>query len=511
MPSRIVRDRAERVLIEAIDHCRSRNRDRLPTVRHMAARAGASVFTMSRVVHAYVDKGVLETLPGRGVRLVRAGDVPAGSWEHRVPAYERVMERIHEDIARGVFPAGAPLPSYKELQGRYGVSYATVKKALGILAPRTGLERFKRGYRVPLRRSRPGSTILFFVPVKESNWVLYSPRVNEVLRSTERCALQHRISLSFVPCGRANNAGQLRELLLRHENTSATIIGAMVWGNRLPCLRDLLVLLESRGRPVAVLDDANDLPPEVPSLRTRHVRLFELGADLEAAETIARFLLRGGHRHIAALTLSNRYAWSRARYDVLRRVFRGMGGDYTVDCFAIDSIVRGRGSGIRQFEEYYQTVVLVRELERLVQDFDTRSMLGAQLSRTVIRAYESLRALSTRGAYSRSLEAAFEHILTRPRITACVVFSDVVAQVLVEYIRRRNTADRATRPFSVVSFDNDLQSAVARITSYEYNVDGVIRAMFDYLIRPGLPRGPKPMERIRIAGFLLERQTEFWV
>ena len=403
MSSRIVRDRAERVLVEALNHAESRNFSRLPTVRDMAARGGVSVFTMSEVVHAYVDKGVLETLPGRGIRLAGAEDMQPPPREHRVPVYERVRERINEDIVRGVFPAGAPLPSYKELQGRYGASFATVKKALRMLSRQIGLEPRGRGYRVPIRGSRPGSTILFFVPVKESNWVLYSPRVNEVLRSSERCALQHRISLRFVPCGHVNSVRELHRLVRRHEDTTATIIGAMVWGNRLPRLRELLLLLESRGRPVAVLDDANDLPEEVTSLRTRHVRLFELGADLEAAETIARFLLRGGHRHIAALTLSNRYPWSRARYDVLRRVFRGMGGDYSVDCFAIDSIVRGRGGGIRQFEEYYQTVVSVRELERLVQDFDTRSMLGAQLSRTVIRAYESLRALRPRGAYSRSL------------------------------------------------------------------------------------------------------------
>ncbi len=61
--------------------------------------------------------------------------------ESASPLYAQVMERIQQDLVRGVYPVGSRIPAEHELEIRYSVSRVTVRRALQELTNAGLLER----------------------------------------------------------------------------------------------------------------------------------------------------------------------------------------------------------------------------------------------------------------------------------------------------------------------------------------------------------------------------------
>ncbi len=61
--------------------------------------------------------------------------------ESASPLYAQLMDRIRMDIQQGVYPVGEKIPPEHELEGRYGVSRVTVRRALQELTGAGLLER----------------------------------------------------------------------------------------------------------------------------------------------------------------------------------------------------------------------------------------------------------------------------------------------------------------------------------------------------------------------------------
>ena len=57
------------------------------------------------------------------------------------PLYAQIMERIRQDIFRGIYPTGSRIPAEHELESRYNVSRVTVRRALQELTAAGLLER----------------------------------------------------------------------------------------------------------------------------------------------------------------------------------------------------------------------------------------------------------------------------------------------------------------------------------------------------------------------------------
>jgi GntR family transcriptional regulator len=47
--------------------------------------------------------------------------------------YRTIAEDVRRRIARGVYPPGSRIPSYRDLAGLYGVSVATAQRAVRVL------------------------------------------------------------------------------------------------------------------------------------------------------------------------------------------------------------------------------------------------------------------------------------------------------------------------------------------------------------------------------------------
>ena len=54
----------------------------------------------------------------------------------RVAPYARIKQHLKDELARGRWPPGAPMPSEAELVAQFGVSRMTVNRALSELRPK---------------------------------------------------------------------------------------------------------------------------------------------------------------------------------------------------------------------------------------------------------------------------------------------------------------------------------------------------------------------------------------
>ncbi|MFC5004029.1 GntR family transcriptional regulator [Dactylosporangium cerinum] len=80
--------------------------------------------------------------------------------QRHVPAvYHQIADLLREEVIRGVYPAGEPLPSERELRERYTVSLTTIRRAVAILREE-GLITSRRGAPSTVRERPTRSTVV---------------------------------------------------------------------------------------------------------------------------------------------------------------------------------------------------------------------------------------------------------------------------------------------------------------------------------------------------------------
>jgi DNA-binding transcriptional regulator YhcF (GntR family) len=86
--------------------------------------------------------------------------VEAVNVQRHVPAvYHQIADLLREEVTRGVYPAGEPLPSERELRERYTVSLTTIRRAVAILREE-GLITSRRGAPSTVRERPDRSTVV---------------------------------------------------------------------------------------------------------------------------------------------------------------------------------------------------------------------------------------------------------------------------------------------------------------------------------------------------------------
>jgi GntR family transcriptional regulator len=78
---------------------------------------------------------------------------------HVSAVYHQIADILRDDIVRGTYPAGHPLPSERELCDRYAVSLTTIRRAVGILREE-GLITSRRGAPSTVRERPARSTVV---------------------------------------------------------------------------------------------------------------------------------------------------------------------------------------------------------------------------------------------------------------------------------------------------------------------------------------------------------------
>ena len=102
------------------------------------------------------------------------------------PVYEQVAESLRQDIATGTLRPGAQLPSFREMQERFGISVTTAQRALrmlkdeGLVEGRAGEGTFVR----PQRRLFVHSSS-YVAPTESGNWAWGEEAAAQGMRGTQ--------------------------------------------------------------------------------------------------------------------------------------------------------------------------------------------------------------------------------------------------------------------------------------------------------------------------------------
>lgn len=97
----------------------------LPSEFQLVELYGASRGTIRSALALLAEEGVIESMPGRGRRVV-LGETGINP----VAAYERIAADLRLRLRAGEFAQGASLPSEAQLSTEHGVSRNTVRRAI---------------------------------------------------------------------------------------------------------------------------------------------------------------------------------------------------------------------------------------------------------------------------------------------------------------------------------------------------------------------------------------------
>ena len=122
----------------------------LPSLQELARQSGVSRATMAKATKIWAKLGRVVAVKGKKLFVPATSRSETGFAAPGEQKWERLRRRIEQDILSGHFAPGSPLPFYQQLQNRYGICFATLKKALVALEQDRVIAIDKKRYRLPL-------------------------------------------------------------------------------------------------------------------------------------------------------------------------------------------------------------------------------------------------------------------------------------------------------------------------------------------------------------------------
>lgn len=481
------RQKARAYVESLVDQHDVRDGGRLPTILTLAARCGVAPATMAHALHALRDEGALTVSQGSGIRIRTPVDDPAPD-QARVPSvpsggWGRVCRELQSRVSDGVYQPGQVLPSLQELSADLGTSYRTLKKALDYLVRAGVAAHHKRSYRlVEHHIQTSGRSTVELV----GNWgwpQRDSERVQAILSSLEAECARRGLSVRS-PMGEQRIAPH------------ATALGSIVRASALYQPNAALGLneLAAQGQAVAVLDDQGLARRR--SAGARRARAFALAWPETCGRVVGRYLYELGHRQVAFISPIHKNTWAQNRYHGLCTAFSDAGVHSAVRLFARDDL------SVRTDDAFFAAIR--REVEDMVHGLVRGAQTEEQqmIARAVSRRAGSIGVAAGREYLHQAAEALFDEA-SESGCTAWVGHNDPVALAAVEYLERHTVA--VPGDVSVVGFDNSLEAGLTGLTSYDFNIGALVRAMIDHIVGAPAPGGHR--EVFEAAGYVVERQT----
>jgi DNA-binding GntR family transcriptional regulator len=416
----------------------------LPTTLELARSAGVGRVSMTRAVRQLVDEGVLSVRRRRGIRL----NTPAPRVEPVLRLHSRV-ETIKSELVRDVLVGGLgprrELPSLKELQARYGVSFRTMKRAVDALVTEGMLVRRERGY--GLRTAVPGHSVkrLVFVLTRQLEQSISAFSHARSFFYPELYALERECSLRNILLEVERFTGDVAQLAHKPDT-----LGYCVDLSSTGVERELLSRLVSFGVPVVAC-----LGTDVRGVESlpRHPGLILLECSNElAGYHIGQYLIARGHQRASFLEYSVSTPWSRDRGNGVIRAFRSAGFDSAVSRIALP---------------------------------DLRSMSSEESAVAV--------------------DAWLERISPKPGAVWVVCDDKLATAHVMPALQRRGLVPGSD--VSLVGFNDQADAFFASLTSYNFNPDGLASAMLFFSQFPERyrRRRKKAHEPVQLTGYIVDR------
>jgi DNA-binding FadR family transcriptional regulator len=453
-------------------------RGQLPGVRALARLSGFSHFTLWKALRLAAGSGLVLVEPGRRPRL--RGDppgAPPGPPESALRKWERLGLQIERDLLHGTFLPGEALPSLKEMRGKYRVSHATLRKALG------GLER--SGVWPPAsdrgRTRGSGHYVVYLAWGDErGNQYFDEPFDHDYLKALRSACERLNLEPAVAVYGYRGGGPGLRLVMPPGATLTFAALCEMASGFlvRTACphdvCADLLPLLARHRKPIAVLDEVDS--PSLPewTRRSRLVKAFRPTISESSGELMAAHLLALGHRRLAAISPFRDAVWSRNRMAGMAAALGRADPEASIAEYTLDmpyqqrhAVRENRGFGL-----------LRRSLLRTPGWQAPLPGLAGVVSQLAGEIHLALR----RERILEALTPLLEKALKRQDVTAWVAIDDDTALLVMEFLRRRGL--HVPDDISLVGFDDTAEGARRDLTSYNFDFERFNHYLLRYLLDP---------------------------
>jgi DNA-binding LacI/PurR family transcriptional regulator/DNA-binding transcriptional regulator YhcF (GntR family) len=505
--------------------------------------ASVSKNTMLKAIELLAQKGLVSASERFRVR--------AGSGEGpKLPPSEirlhrqRVRAIFERDLLSGLFGFGGSLPSVKELQARYGVSFSTMKLIMTEMVSDGLLEPYGRGYRYPEIHHTAFRPKIVFVTLQGhlAQISALNSEHNRITNLFESEIKRRGIFMEIIEVDFFDTAATRRAF--SNLTGSDSIVGYIldVWWYGGERYRDGYLSVLNRcialKKPVAILDELGEFELPVQHAKNPQAQVYTIESR-GSGSRMARFLIELGHRNGVYLSPFQDTVWSRERYagivEQFSRIGRGNGVHLVADQTGDSLLYMLMMSGLTE-KEIYRVIAMGRtpaqseSLKAQWQSFAKRSaphLLDRPDDQLELR--ESLRSLPglmrsnlREEVLARlcseaidigadcfaqlSLKRSFVRALAMRDVTVWICANDSIAFEALAFLRANKI--RVPHDISVVGFDNlPARSLEHRLTTFDFNAMGFVQQMLGTILRPPRTRASYRHETKVVEGLVIERET----
>ncbi len=475
--------------------------ERIPSASVLAGNIGVSKQTVWNAVKYLKQRGVLEPDAHRFLK-VTGSEVPRQDVRHprsgRHSVGDGVLERFRRDVLTGIYPESVVLPSRKELQARYQVSARTLNKVLHQLEKECLVvcRRNRIWIQPPSRTSVLQKRIVLVCRGELSGRLALSPHDETLVPMVQAACARQGIRMDVVVVHPRDKGPSLDVNPISYQQIprSESVLG-YVYVVSTPENLDIDVLheLSLTGKKVAVIDEHGGVEYPRFARESANFHFFPVAISARAGRDVGQFLLGLGHRHVAFLS---HFRFPRAQYALKR--LEGLQEVYRQ---------AGYSEGVY---EYVNPRPLPRDTFRPTPVMNAYEKWATSVPSEFRDEYDTFMAQFSEKTWFRArrrvvIGRLFQEALKEDRITAWVCVNDQVGVLALEFLARYSR--RLSRKISVVGFDDVLEATQHRLTSYNFNMEGLMQATLNYLLRPSSFRTAWKCNVTEVEGFIVARDS----
>jgi DNA-binding LacI/PurR family transcriptional regulator/DNA-binding transcriptional regulator YhcF (GntR family) len=462
----------------------------LPAIPRLSRMAGVSPVTMCKAQAILKKRMILSGYRGQATRVGgRPADHPpethaapragrAGPADDRPApltredAYRKIFCRMRKEILDGVYEPDSTLPLVKQLKSRYRAAAITIRKAIALLCEEELVVPRRRRYAVA-QLFAADAGLRIGVLINQTSLDSYDLQTGEGhnhLREIELQAAKIPLALTVTGFEWRTDQFAVKDPCAILPPADCSRIAGYVLVTNTPAqdYRDLCARLALSRKPVSVLDlDGAWLPP---APGNQPYAVFPIGVSAAPGKKVAAYLLALDHRHIAFFSMFHKSRWSQSRYQGLHDTCAEAGYPDCLRLFSMspDDWLAGNEASDAEASSVHDMVGM-------------RTRMGSHL------------------------EPLFEQAIAVPSITAWVAANDYIAVCAKEFLHARGVA--VPGRISLVSFDDSVSAMTHRITSYNFNLAGIVGAAFRHILQ-SKPHSLAPQPRtVEIPGTIVGRET----
>jgi len=491
----------------------------LPPIRALAKASDVSFVTMWKAFNLFIQNHFIVPAP-KSNKYVFSYDEEPFAEQNRQPAAseystnechissrQSTTDKIYKDIISGRFATQEKLPTCKEMQLLYDVSFTTLKKSLTDLVQDQIIEFRTNGYYLPSLTGRTGHSRIVVISYGMEDGKLWVDHQDKnYFRVIESECIRMNIQLDVIVHHNKNDrlhfihSASTREYNLEDQSILGYVFIVANIDSSPEFVLDRLVRLK---RNIAVLDVVGGWRIPQCARSNRHVRFFTTTASELPAKRVAQYLLSKGHNRIAFMSPFHRALWSKRRLSTLDTMYSRCSPQHSVVPFVLPDYAY-QWDYLDKQDNDSDLKTLINEYSRFKKEgdgvlFKRFGNLGLNLIKYITdincgsaEIYEKMHPLFTAALADRSL-------------TAWVMANDFAATMAIDFLKERDI--HIPGDLAIISFDNTIDAMEYQLTSWDFNTFGIVNMLLRYILAPHTVKMKSGNDFLEVDGALVIRRS----